>query len=202
MTRASAAIVINEIHYNPDVKTEPVEFVELVNAGSDTVDMSGWYLSDGVNFTFPTGTSLPAGGYAVVAQDPAAVQGKFGVSALGPWTGTLNNNGEKIVLRNAQGEMEDEVEYQLGFPWPTVGDTPGYSIELVNPAFDNNLGGNWRASVVGNPLQQSRTLLPDHAAWKYFKGLSEASVPTTAWRALNFDDSGWLTGAALRSSRS
>jgi len=196
LTRASAAIVINEIHYNPDVKTEPVEFVELVNAGSDTVDLSGWYLSSGVNFTFPTGTSLPAGGYAVVAQDPAAVQSKFGVSALGPWTGTLNNNGDKIVLRNAQGEMEDEVEYQLGFPWPTVGDTPGYSIELVNPAFDNNLGGNWRASVVGNPLQQSRTLLPDHAAWKYFKGLSEASVPTTAWRALNFEDSGWQTGAA------
>jgi len=43
LTRASAAIVINEIHYNPDVKTEPVEFVGLVNAGSDTVDMSGWY---------------------------------------------------------------------------------------------------------------------------------------------------------------
>ena len=28
-----ASIVINEIHYNPDVKTEPVEFVELYNAG-------------------------------------------------------------------------------------------------------------------------------------------------------------------------
>src|SRR6266567_1636323 len=72
LTRASAAIVINEIHYNPEVKTEHVEFVELFNAGSDTVDMSGWYFSDGVNFTFPAGTVLPTSGYVVVAQDPAA----------------------------------------------------------------------------------------------------------------------------------
>jgi len=27
-------IIINEIHYNPDVKTEPVEFVELFNKGT------------------------------------------------------------------------------------------------------------------------------------------------------------------------
>ena len=196
LTRASAAIVINEIHYNPDVKTEHVEFVELYNAGSNTVDLSGWYFSDGVNFTFPTGTPLPASGYVVVAQDPAAVQSKFGVSALGPWTGTLNNNGEKIVLRNALGEMEDEVEYQLGFPWPTVGDPPGYSIELVNPSFDNNLGGNWRASVAGTPAQQNQTLIPDHSTWKYFKGLSEPSSPSTAWRAPGFDDSAWFIGTA------
>jgi hypothetical protein len=193
---ASAAIVINEIHHNPDVKTEPVEFVELANAGSSTVDLSGWYFSDGVNFTFPAGTSLPAGGYVVVAQNPAAVLSKFGVSALGPCSGTLNNTGEKIVLRNALGEVQDEVEYQLGFPWPTVGDPPGYSIELVNPAFDNNLGGNWRASVAGNPVQQSQTLIPDHSTWKYFKGLSEASSPSTAWRVPSFDDSAWFIGTA------
>ena len=32
--------------------------------------------------------------------------------------------------------------------------------------------------------------------WRYFKGTSEASSPdTTAWRATNFNDSSWLTGA-------
>src|SRR5436190_281557 len=108
----------------------------------------------------------------------------------------LNNEGERIVLRNAAGGIENEVDYQQGFPWPTVGNSPGYSIELVNPSFDNNLGANWRASVAGNPTQQSQTLIPDHSIWKYFKGLSEASSPTTAWRALDFDEAGWLTGPA------
>ena len=41
---------------------------------------------------------------------------------------------------------QDEVDYQRGFPWPTVGDAPGYSMELVHPALDNDLGGSWRSS--------------------------------------------------------
>ncbi len=140
-------VVINEIHYDPDIKTEPVEFVELYNAGAELVDLSGWRFSAGVTFAFPPNTVLPAGGYLVVAQNPTALQAKFGVHALGPWEGRLANEGETITLRNGANEVVDQVTYRRGFPWPTVGDPPGYSIELVNPAFDNDLGGNWRASV-------------------------------------------------------
>lgn len=32
------------------------------------------------------------------------------------------------------------------------------------------------------------------AEWRYFKGLSEASAPAEAWRAVDFDDSSWLVG--------
>ncbi|HKS38359.1 MAG TPA: lamin tail domain-containing protein, partial [Verrucomicrobiae bacterium] len=192
---ALAQVVINEIHYDPDVKTEPAEFIELYNAGTSAVDLSGWNFSDGIQYTFPNGTSIGPGAYAVVAQSPATVQGKFGAAALGPWIGNLDNDGERIVLRNASGGVEDEVDYQLGFPWPTVGDPPGYSIELVNPGFDNNLGGSWRASVAGNPVQQTQTLIAGGSTWKYFKGWSEASSPGSAWRQGNFDDSGWSSGA-------
>src|SRR5512146_3172241 len=65
-------IVINEIHYNPDVKTELVEFVELYNKGSAAVDLSGWRLADAVEYAFPAGTSLPADGFLVVARNPTA----------------------------------------------------------------------------------------------------------------------------------
>jgi hypothetical protein len=41
------------------------------------------------------------------------------------------------------------------------------------------------------------SLFSTNAAWKYFKGRSEASSPdTTAWRYAGFNDSGWLTGEA------
>ena len=192
----SAQVIINEIHYNPDVKTEPVEFIELYNRGGSAVNVSGWQLSDAVSFTIPDGTTLNAGSYLVIAQNPTALQAKFGVSALGPWTGSLNNDGELVELRNAAEDLVDKVDYQLGFPWPTVGDSPGYSIELINPAFDNNLGGNWRASVTGNTTQSVQTLFSDHSTWKYLKGTNEASSPTTLWRQPVFDDSSWLTGAA------
>ena len=126
-------VIINEIHYHPDVKTELVEFIELYNKSSAAVDLSGWRLTKAVEYTFPAGTSIPANGYVVVTENPAAFQAKFKTSALGPWTGVLSNDGETIRLLDAAKRVVNEVAYQEGFPWPTVGDAPGYSLELINP---------------------------------------------------------------------
>jgi hypothetical protein len=153
---AQGQVVINEIHYKPDVNTQHYEFIELYNAGGSVVDLSGWSFSDGVSYQFPAGKSLNAGAYLVLAQEPASVVSKYSVSAalvLGPYTGTLKNTGEKLILRDAAGEKVDEVEYQLGFPWPTVGDPvpatnpgSGCSIQLIHPSLDNSLGGSWRSA--------------------------------------------------------
>jgi hypothetical protein len=155
-------IVINEIHYDPDVKTELVEFVELHNAGTIAVELGGWYFTGGIRYEFPTGSTLPAGGYIIVAQDPASVGAKWsggrtGVPpslVFGPFEGKLDNDGENIRLCDAGGEEIDEVDYQLGFPWPTVGDAvpqdrpgTGHSIQLVNPFVDNDLAGSWRSEL-------------------------------------------------------
>ncbi|OHB68933.1 MAG: hypothetical protein A2V70_09625, partial [Planctomycetes bacterium RBG_13_63_9] len=148
-------IVINEIHYDPDVKTEPVEFVELYNPTATGIDLSGWQFTDGIEYTLPPDTIIPGNGYVVVAENPAAVAAKFGVVALGPFTGSLANEGEDLVLVNAAGLKRDHVDYSLGFPWPTVGDPPGHSIELVNPLRQNDLGGNWRSSI-GSPTPGAR----------------------------------------------
>ena len=117
---AWGAVVINEIHFRPDVKTEPAQFLELYNPGNQSVDLSGWSLANAVDFTFPAGTAIVADGYVVVAENPAFLKKKFDATALGPWTRTLGRNGDHVVLRNAQGKTENAVRYQLGFPWPTL----------------------------------------------------------------------------------
>ena len=158
-------IVINEIHSNPDLKVEQVEFVELYNAGSEAVDLSGWYFSRGIDFTFPPGASLEPNNYLVVVEDSdpldpnttssADFVAKWpGATPAGVFVGKLENDGETIELSNADGLEIDHVDYQLGFPWPTVGDAvpdvppggTGHSIQLVNPSFDNDLGGSWRSA--------------------------------------------------------
>ncbi|MDB6136263.1 MAG: hypothetical protein JWM59_4506 [Verrucomicrobiales bacterium] len=150
-------VVINEIHYDEDDPTVHSEFIELHNPSiSAPADLSGCYFSDGVSVKFPAGTVVPPGGFVVVCGDPAVIQSKFGLSgpAVFNWNagvappvfGQLKSSGEIITLRSASGEKLDEVEYAQGFPWPTVGDPPNYSIELINPALDNNLGGHWRRS--------------------------------------------------------
>ena len=188
-------VVINEIHYDPDVKTELVEFIELHNISEVDVNIAGWYFSDGITYQFPAGAMLPAGGYVVAAQTPSQVVSKFGVSpdiVYGPWVGGLSNEGEQIVLRDRDRQKVDEVDYGEGFPWPTVGDIPGYSIELVNPDLDNDLGGSWRASVPADAPLPPATLIPAGARWRYFKGYSEASDPNhSAWQEIGFNDSGW-----------
>ena len=182
-------VVINEIHYDPAVKTELVEFIELYNKGSATVNLAGWRLADAVAYVFPAGTSIPANGYLVVAQNPTAFQAKYKVQALGPWTGVLSNEGETILLCDAAKRIVDRVDYQMGFPWPTVGEAPGYSIELIHPALDNELGGNWRSAGQAGPVQQV-TLFPSAGSWHYRKGTSEASSPIGAWRELAFTEDG------------
>ncbi len=195
---AQSPVVINELHYNPDVKTERVEFVELYNPGDSPVDLGGWSFTDGIQFVFPPGTLLGAHAYLVVAENPAALAAKFGYQqALGPYSGNLSKYGERVTLRNAFGDIEDQVEYKLGFPWPTVGDSPGYSIELIHPGLDNDLGGSWRASVAEATAQAATALLIEsNSVWRYMKGTNEVSTPTTAWRQPAFDDSGWLTNRA------
>ncbi len=192
-----AQVVINEIHPAPDIKQERVEFVELHNAGVAEVDLSGWKLSSGIDFTFPPGTRIPGGGFAVAAEDPGALFRKFQIGgAFGPWLGRLSGAGERIILSDSSGRVVDEVGYGLGFPWPTVGDSPGLSMELVNPSLDNDLGGHWRSSIVGETAGSVATVAQTGELWRYRKGVTEASSPVAAWRATDFDDSDWATGLA------
>jgi hypothetical protein len=171
-------VVINEIHYDPDVKTQLVEFVELYNAGTAEVDLSGWYFREGVTYTFAPGSKLPADGYIIVAANPQHVRTKWSSGRFivvpnllfGPFEGKLANDGEKIELCNAQGQQVDQVDYQLRFPWPTVGDSvpnaeppngTGCSIQLVNPFLDNDLGGSWRPAYP-TPAAQNTAVYADN----------------------------------------
>ncbi|TWT30469.1 CotH protein [Posidoniimonas corsicana] len=149
--RRLLAVVINEIHYNSDENTSFEEFIELHNTAATPVDLSGWEFTDGIDYTFEPGAQIPAGGYVVVAQDPATLLAEFGVVAIGQYEGGLSNGGERIAISDAGGQLIDEVEYTTSFPWPVAADGEGPSMELINPALDNNLGSNWRPTYA-DPL--------------------------------------------------
>lgn len=186
----AANVVINEIHYDPADKTKPLEFVELFNGG-DAADLSGWRLSGAIDFAFPAGTQLPAGGYLVVAENPAALLANYGAAALGPFTGSLSNDGEKLELIDGQGLERDQVNYGAGFPWPSVGDDRDASIQLIHPGLDNDLGGSWRSTGAADPAGQ--VLVEASGDWKYFKG---TQAPPTGWAGPEYIDTSWSTGTA------
>ncbi|MAT68920.1 MAG: hypothetical protein CMJ58_05295 [Planctomycetaceae bacterium] len=154
-TRQLLAVVINEIHYNPADNTKLEEFVELHNTGGATVELSGWTFSDGIDYTFGPGAQIAPGGFVVVAQDPATILAEFGVAAVGPYSGGLNSDGERIALNNAQGVLVDEVSYNVSFPWPIQADGGGVSMELIDPTLDNDLGSSWRPSYTTPQFPES-----------------------------------------------
>lgn len=186
--------VINEFHYKPADKTSLEEFIELHNPGDVPVDLSGWRLASAVTYTFPASTILPPGGFVVVGENPAVLLAKYGVNALGPWSGKLSSRGETIELRDAGNVLRDSVTYGAGFPWPTAADGGGSSAELLHPGLDNDLGGSWRSS--GGAAPPPVTLVASNAVWRYAKGTNEASSPVDAWRAVAFNDGAWLSAPA------
>ena len=67
------------------------EWLELYNMGPTNVNLSGWQITKGVAFTFPTNTILATGGYLVVAADGPTFASKHpGVANfLAGWSGRL-----------------------------------------------------------------------------------------------------------------
>lgn len=208
VARVFAAPVINEIMYRPGTtypENTGLEFVELHNPGTAAVDLSGWAFTDGVAYTFPAGTTLPAGGFLVVASNPTTLAASGGYSgALGPWTGgdKLSNNGETITLSQPNGSggwtTIDEVDYADegdwavrtrdslgGWSWVTTANTGGRSLERRNPALASTNGQNWAPSGAagGTPgavnSQRSTNLAPVISAVKHSPAVPTSTEPVT-----------------------
>ncbi len=62
---------INELMYHPISGSDDDQYVELYNHGTNAVDLSGWSFSSGIKYTVAANTTIPAGGYLVVAANKA-----------------------------------------------------------------------------------------------------------------------------------
>lgn len=110
-------IVINEFMASNDntVSDNANEFddwIELYNAGEETIDLSGFYLSDDASditqWSFPENTSLAPDQYLIIwadddedQMDENNLHANFRLSAA----------GESIYLLNAEGEIIDHVDF-------------------------------------------------------------------------------------------
>ena len=158
---------ITEINYNPhasltqfgerDVLADDYEFVELMNAGDQPMNLRGFRFTEGIQFEFDSQVIRP-GERIVVVQDPRDFTFRFGSDARfaagsggngqdpGEFRGNIRNSGERIVLEDANGnELADFEFFDLG-EWPRRADGGGSSLEIVDPLGDYADPKNWRAS--------------------------------------------------------
>jgi len=140
-------IVITEIMYNPPESGEDsLEFLEFYNNSMDTVNMEGFFMSQGVDYVFPDIDILPDT-FLLLAKDSMVMMTTFGVQAYQWTSGALSNGGETVEISDSLGNVIDYVPYDDQLPWDTLADGLGPSLTLCNPDVDNSQGQNWTASV-------------------------------------------------------
>ena len=181
-----SAIVMNEImyHHRPQFRDGAVPFavndeqwIELFNRSSADVDVSGWRFDDAVAFTFPAGTSIPAGGFVVVAGNVSAFLAAHpGVTAMGPFSGGLSS-ADRLTLKDALGNIVNEVFYRGGKPWPEFTGGGGSSLELRDPNSDNSVPEAWAASD-----ETARS------SWQNYTFTATAQTPTFTPNIFNFHE--------------
>jgi hypothetical protein len=167
------AVAIVEINYHPLTSTAlgarctleiDCEFVRLRNRlRTDThlfANDTPWRIS-ALNFTFPPGITLPAGGEIyVTTAAPEALRARFNISnstvVLGPALGALSNGGESITLYRPTERAEtaapdsevpfvivDRVSYRDSDPWPVDADGLGKSLLRCDDGELGDDAANW-----------------------------------------------------------
>lgn len=110
----AAAVVITEVMANPDGVSDSMgEWVELYNAGVETVDLSGWQLADGADGSVALeGIVLKGRSYVVVGNNDAN-QSNGGVSLDYAYDDgfTLGNESESLTLKDADGLQVDRISW-------------------------------------------------------------------------------------------
>ncbi len=154
---------VTEIMYHP---SDPnTEFIELMNIGTESLNLNWVEFTKGFDFTFPN-TVLDPNERIVIVEHRSEFDAKYGTSLniAGSYSGSLDNAGERIVLEDALGTEIHNFEYKDG--WYEITDGGGFSLTIKDPAApDPNLWDTkdgWRPSVImgGTPGADDSGTIP------------------------------------------
>lgn len=169
-TAEAQTVVINEVYYRVDsahgtenTKGNNNEWVELYNPTSTAFSLKGWTLTDssGVSTKINANKSIPSGGYAILSKDASTWKYWPSAKAVGLELGNqigngLDNTGDRLILKNAQGTLIDKMSWgsdSSGFT--PAGTNPqvsiGASTTRIYPGFDSDGASDWIPVNPPNP---------------------------------------------------
>lgn len=122
------------------------DWIELFNTGSNTIDLTGMYLTDDLNdptrWQFPEGTTLGPKEYLVIwaNRNGGELYASFGLNANGEEIGLFDSDGSTLIDSVVFLKQIQDVSYGRipdgGSSWNyLLSATPGYSNQ--NPSVEN-----------------------------------------------------------------
>ncbi|MHC4206243.1 MAG: lamin tail domain-containing protein, partial [Planctomycetota bacterium] len=206
-TQPGMGLVVSEIMYHPTDAGGTLEFIELYNNRAVFEDLTNYAFTNGIQYVFRPGTIIRPKSYLVVARDPVALEQAYGITGVeGPFSGRLDNDGERIELSNGGGGIILSLGYDDELPWPLSPDGTGHSLILARLGGDPDEASTWVPSTfvdgtpgepdeiqVGQEDPTSVTLVSVGHPGRYFKGTQEPAPDsqnraTTAWTEIDFYD--------------
>ena len=178
-----ANLLVTELMYNPPgvgaTSGDEFEFIELKNAGTNLIDLSGASFS-GITFAFTNGTRIGPGQFFVLGRNVTTMGSRYpGLVLNGIYTGRLDNGGEAIAINHALGSKIVDVEYKDGGRWPLTPDGYGFSLVPRQRNSNPNPGNpsNWRASTNPNGSPGADDPEPTIAAILINEALTHTDLP-------------------------
>lgn len=136
--------------------------------------LDGSRFTDGIDFTFPAGTTLAVGARICVAADPACFDLRYGagIPRIGPFIGSLDNAGERIRIVDAVGE--EILDFTYSPAWFPASAMAGYALAVLDDTTTSydawTQPATWGLSAApgGAPGQAPILFSQQYAGWKNY----------------------------------
>ncbi len=147
------SVIITEIMSDPSpvVGLPNTEWIELTNTSNMPVDLKNWRVGDAGSQSglFPSYLLQPDSMVIICSTGNMAVMQAFG-SALGVSSfPSLDNDGDAIWIRAANGKTIHFVQYAANWHTNALKKDGGWSLEMIDIQFPCIGNGNWSSSTNG-----------------------------------------------------
>lgn len=170
------------------------DWIELQNTAQETLDISGFALSDNMGndkFRFPQGTAIAPGEYLLVScSNEASTEhtAPFALSQLGEEKVILKDPGGRVIEILDTPAMENGQSYALAEDiWQlTEMPSPGYeNSALGHESFLKQIGAEEGTVVISEVMAAQQSILPDGSGafydWVELYNTSDKTIDLAGW---------------------
>jgi hypothetical protein len=175
----AADVAVSELNYDP--ARTGAEFVELATLSSRAINLRGARFLEGIAYSFPLGrdTLLAPGQRLVLVRDLFRFQQQYGIDVpvAGIYSGSLDEDGQRITLVASSGDVLSSFTYGTSQPWPAKDPSANFTLVLSHPELGLDSPAAWRASADTNGS-------PGGTDTTAFSGDPAADVDGDGWPAV------------------